>query len=120
MIAETLFFKVTLAIHIFTMVWVHEHLSFTQAYDIAFVLSDSLKLSSALSVGLAVLFVVVTAAIVMYKLAAGTVSMPRLFPDFDTDASTILTYFSVVPVLVTAYICHHSSKFLVLEHYKAH
>eukprot|EP00250_Pteridium_aquilinum_P013976 c21699_g2_i1 orf=985-2325(+) len=69
---------------------------------------DSLKLSSALSVALAVLFVVVTAAIVIYKLAAGTVSMPKLFPDFDTDASTILTYFSVVPVLVTAYICHHS------------
>lgn len=69
---------------------------------------DSLKLSSALSVGLAVLFVVVTAAIVVYKLAAGSISMPRLFPQLDNDASTILTYFSVVPVLVTAYICHHS------------
>lgn len=69
---------------------------------------DSLELSSALSVGLAVLFVVVTAAIFMYKLAVGTVSLPKLLPTFSLDASTILSYFSVVPVLVTAYICHHS------------
>lgn len=69
---------------------------------------DSLSLSSALSVALAVLFVVVIAAIAVYKLAAGTISMPKLFPKLDNDASTILTYFSVVPVMVTAYICHHS------------
>eukprot|EP00250_Pteridium_aquilinum_P003850 c14125_g2_i1 orf=277-1626(-) len=69
---------------------------------------DSLKLSSALSVALAVLFVVVTAAIAVYKLIDGTISMPNFFPEFDNDASTILTYFSVVPVIVTAYICHHT------------
>ncbi|KAI5084652.1 hypothetical protein GOP47_0000821 [Adiantum capillus-veneris] len=43
---------------------------------------DSLQLSSALSVALAILFVVVTAAIAVYKLVAGTI--------------------------ITAYICHHS------------
>ncbi|MCO5575148.1 hypothetical protein L7F22_028945 [Adiantum nelumboides] len=69
---------------------------------------DSLKLSSALSVALAILFVVVTAAITIYKLAAGTISAPKLFPEFIFNASTIFDYFSVVPILVTAYICHHS------------
>mgnify|MGYP006889237642 CR=1 FL=1 len=75
-----------------------------------FSLSDSLQLSSALSVGLAVLFVVVTAAIAVYKLIAGTISMPKLFPELSGDASTVLSYFSVVPILVTAYICHHCGK----------
>ncbi|KAH7423418.1 hypothetical protein KP509_12G054700 [Ceratopteris richardii] len=69
---------------------------------------DSLELSSAISVGLAVVFVVVTAAIFMYKLAFGTVSTPQLFPTFSADASAILGLFSVVPVLVTAFICHHT------------
>ncbi|KAH7296934.1 hypothetical protein KP509_26G045500 [Ceratopteris richardii] len=69
---------------------------------------DSLKLSSALSVALAVLFVVVTAAVAMYKLVIGTISTPKMFPDFSFDLSTIVNYFSVVPILVTAYICHHS------------
>ncbi|KAI5084574.1 hypothetical protein GOP47_0000743 [Adiantum capillus-veneris] len=69
---------------------------------------DSLELSSALSVALAILFVVVTAAIAVYKLVAGTISSPKLFPEFVFDASTIFDYFSVVPILVTAYICHHS------------
>jgi sodium-coupled neutral amino acid transporter 2 len=79
-----------------------------------FSLSDSLEFSSALSVGLAVLFVVVTAAIAAYKLVAGTISMPKLFPDLSADASTILSYFSVVPILVTAYICHHSGKYIYI------
>ncbi|KAI5061214.1 hypothetical protein GOP47_0023719 [Adiantum capillus-veneris] len=69
---------------------------------------DSLELTSALSVGLAILFVVVTAAIFLYKLAVGTIGLPKLLPTFSLDASTILGYFSVVPILVTAYICHHS------------
>ncbi|MCO5577474.1 hypothetical protein L7F22_031307 [Adiantum nelumboides] len=69
---------------------------------------DSLELSSAVSVGLAILFVVVTAAIFMFKLAVGTIIVPKLLPTFSLDASTILSYFSVVPILVTAYICHHS------------
>lgn len=68
---------------------------------------DSLRLSSALSVALAVLFVFVTAAITIYKLAAGSISTPKLFPELKFDASTIFNYFSVVPVVVTAYICHH-------------
>ncbi|MCO5593417.1 hypothetical protein L7F22_047431 [Adiantum nelumboides] len=71
-------------------------------------LGDSLELSSAVSVGLAILFVVVTAAIFMFKLAVGTIIVPKLLPTFSLDASTILSYFSAVPILVTAYICHHS------------
>ena len=71
---------------------------------------DSLKLSSAVSVALAVLFVVATATVVMYKVVIGTVEVPNLFfPDLD-NASTIFTYFSVVPVVVTSYVCHHSGK----------
>lgn len=96
-------------------------------FTTAFVLSplvsfrhvDSLRLSSALSVALAVLFVVITTLIAGYKIAAGTISKPKLFPEFDNDASTIFSYFSVVPVVVTAYICHHTVHPVINELEKA-
>lgn len=68
---------------------------------------DSLKFTSALSVGLAVVFLVIMVGITLFKLISGTVLMPRLFPDVYSLAS-FFKLFTVVPVLVTAYICHYN------------
>lgn len=73
-------------------------------------LLDSLKYTSALSVGLAVVFVVITAGVAILKLMNGSIGMPRLLPRLDDQAS-FWKLFTTVPILVTAYICHHNSKF---------
>lgn len=68
---------------------------------------DSLRYTSALSVALAVVFLVVTAGITVYKLLSGNIMMPRLLPE-ATDLTSVLKLFTAVPVLVTAYICHYN------------
>ncbi|KAJ7522833.1 hypothetical protein O6H91_18G028600 [Diphasiastrum complanatum] len=68
---------------------------------------DSLKFSSALSVALAIVFVVIMAGIAIAKLVAGKIPMPRLLPDVH-DQYSFWKLFTVVPVMVTAYICHHN------------
>ncbi|KAL6994096.1 Amino acid transporter avt6a [Sarracenia purpurea var. burkii] len=68
---------------------------------------DSLKFTSALSVALAVVFLVIMVGITIIKLIIGSIAMPRLFPDVS-DLSSFLDLFTVVPVLVTAYICHYN------------
>lgn len=68
---------------------------------------DSLSYTSALSVGLAVVFLVITAGITIFKLISGSITMPKLFPDI-VDFTSAFNLFTVVPVLVTAYICHYN------------
>lgn len=68
---------------------------------------DSLSYTSALSVGLAVVFLVIMVGISVIKLCSGHVMMPRLLPDV-TDLTSFWKLFTVVPVLVTAYICHYN------------
>lgn len=68
---------------------------------------DSLRYTSALSVALAVVFLVVTAGITIFKLISGSIMMPRLLPDV-TNITSVFKLFTVVPVLVTAYICHYN------------
>lgn len=68
---------------------------------------DSLRYTSALSVALAVAFLVITVGISIVKLISGGVMMPRLLPDV-TDLTSFFRLFTVVPVLVTAYICHYN------------
>ncbi|XP_031492120.1 amino acid transporter AVT6A-like [Nymphaea colorata] len=68
---------------------------------------DSLRFTSALSVALAVVFVVITAGITIVKLINGSIAMPRWTPHI-TDMASIWNLFTVVPVLVTAYICHYN------------
>ncbi|XVF20879.1 hypothetical protein REPUB_Repub12eG0041300 [Reevesia pubescens] len=68
---------------------------------------DSLSFTSALSVALAVVFLVITVGIAIVKLISGTIMMPRLLPDV-TDLTSFWKLFTVVPVLVTAYICHYN------------
>lgn len=71
--------------------------------------ADSLRYTSALSVALAVVFLVITVGITLYKLIDGTIHMPRLFPEV-ANLTSFLNLFTVVPVLVTAYICHYNGK----------
>lgn len=68
---------------------------------------DSLSFTSGLSVGLAVAFLVITVGITVIKLISGGISMPRLLPDV-TDLTSFWKLFTVVPILVTAYICHYN------------
>lgn len=68
---------------------------------------DSLRYTSALSVALAVVFLVIMVGISVIKLMSGHVMMPRLLPDI-TDLNSVWKLFTVVPVLVTAYICHYN------------
>ncbi|GLU10871.1 hypothetical protein SLE2022_276500 [Rubroshorea leprosula] len=68
---------------------------------------DSLSFTSALSVALAVVFLVITVGIAVFKLIDGSIMMPRLLPDV-TDLTSFWKLFTVVPVLVTAYICHYN------------
>ncbi|KAI3816461.1 hypothetical protein L1987_16159 [Smallanthus sonchifolius] len=66
---------------------------------------DSLSVTSGLAVALAVVFLIITAGIAIFKLADGSLPMPRLLPDV-TDINSVWNLFTAVPVLVTAYICH--------------
>lgn len=68
---------------------------------------DSLKWTSALSVALAVVFVVIVAGVAMWKLLAGDIPWPRLTPDVH-DQKSFWRLFTVIPVIMTAYICHHN------------
>eukprot|EP01018_Ginkgo_biloba_P000987 Gb_25788 [translate_table: standard] len=68
---------------------------------------DSLKFSSALSVALAVVFVVITAGITVVKLFTGDIHMAKLLPSV-ADLASFWKLFTVVPVIVTACICHYT------------
>ncbi|KAF9684039.1 hypothetical protein SADUNF_Sadunf04G0076200 [Salix dunnii] len=68
---------------------------------------DSLSYTSALSVALAVVFLVITVGITIVKLINGSIAMPRLMPNV-TDMTSFWNLFTTVPVLVTAYICHYN------------
>ncbi|XP_023527556.1 amino acid transporter AVT6A-like [Cucurbita pepo subsp. pepo] len=68
---------------------------------------DSLSFTSALSVALAVIFLIITIGISVYKLIDGSIQMPRLFPEI-IDVSSFLKLFTAVPVVVTAYVCHYN------------
>ncbi|CAI0464352.1 unnamed protein product [Linum tenue] len=71
------------------------------------IIIDSLRYTSALSVLLAVVFVVITAGVAIVKLAEGSIGMPRLMPQVK-DQADFWKLFTTVPVIVTAYICHHN------------
>ncbi|KAB5561041.1 hypothetical protein DKX38_005998 [Salix brachista] len=69
--------------------------------------NNSLSYTSALSVALAVVFLVITMGITIVKLINGSIAMPRLMPNV-TDMTSFWKLFTTVPVLVTAYICHYN------------
>ncbi|KAK6160576.1 hypothetical protein DH2020_003957 [Rehmannia glutinosa] len=74
---------------------------------ISFKRVDSLRYTSALSVVLAVVFVVIIAGIAIVKMISGSIGMPQLLPHL-VDQASFWKLFTTVPILVTAYICHHN------------
>ncbi|KAF5740086.1 Amino acid transporter [Tripterygium wilfordii] len=74
---------------------------------ISFKRVDSLRYTSAISVGLAIVFVAITAGVAIVKVMNGSIGMPRLMPAL-VDQASFWKLFTTVPVLVTAYICHHN------------
>ncbi|CAI9113926.1 OLC1v1014631C1 [Oldenlandia corymbosa var. corymbosa] len=66
---------------------------------------DSLSLTSAASVALAVVFVLVAFAIAAIKLAEGKIEAPRMMPDFGSKKA-ILDLLVVIPIMSNAYVCH--------------
>lgn len=66
---------------------------------------DSLSLTSAASVALAVVFVVVACVITFIKLVEGHIEAPRMGPDFRSKKA-ILDLLVVIPIMTNAYVCH--------------
>ncbi|KAL3655291.1 hypothetical protein CASFOL_001077 [Castilleja foliolosa] len=74
---------------------------------ISFKRVDSLRYTSALSVVLAIVFVVIIAGITIVKMLNGSIGRPQLLPCL-VDQASFWKIFTTVPILVTAYICHHN------------
>ncbi|KAL6853753.1 hypothetical protein ACP4OV_019782 [Aristida adscensionis] len=66
---------------------------------------DSLRFTSAISILLAVVFMLISLGIAVYALFTGTAKMPRMLPDFSTLSSPF-ELFTAVPVIVVAFTFH--------------
>ncbi|CAI9267417.1 unnamed protein product [Lactuca saligna] len=66
---------------------------------------DSLSTTSAASVALAVVFVLVAFIVAFIKLLEGKIGTPRLTPDFGSEKA-ILDLLVVIPIMSNAYVCH--------------
>ncbi|KAF7031391.1 hypothetical protein CFC21_042728 [Triticum aestivum] len=66
---------------------------------------DSLRYTSAVSILLAAVFMLITMGIALYTVFTGTAKMPRMLPDFSTLASPF-ELFTAVPVIVVAFTFH--------------
>ncbi|KAI5660452.1 hypothetical protein M9H77_29245 [Catharanthus roseus] len=66
---------------------------------------ESLSLTSAASVALAVVFVLVAFTVAFIKLVEGKVEPPRIVPDLGSNKA-ILDLLVVIPIMSNAYVCH--------------
>ncbi|WZZ05581.1 hypothetical protein YC2023_091502 [Brassica napus] len=66
---------------------------------------DSLSVTSAASVALAVVFVVVCFVVAAVKVVEGSVDAPRMSPDFGSKEA-VLDLLVVIPIMTNAYVCH--------------
>ncbi|TVU36673.1 hypothetical protein EJB05_18617, partial [Eragrostis curvula] len=66
---------------------------------------DSLRYTSAISILLAVVFMLISFGIAVYALFNGTATMPRMLPDFSRLSSPF-ELFTAVPVIVVAFTFH--------------
>ncbi|GJN17307.1 hypothetical protein PR202_gb04364 [Eleusine coracana subsp. coracana] len=66
---------------------------------------DSLRYTSAISILLAVVFMLISFGIAVYALFTGTAKMPRMLPDFSRLFSPF-ELFTAVPVIVVAFTFH--------------
>ncbi|XP_008230414.1 PREDICTED: sodium-coupled neutral amino acid transporter 4-like [Prunus mume] len=68
---------------------------------------DSARYISVISVGLAIVFLLVVTGVTTFKLVIGSIETPKWFPAV-TDSTSFLNLFTAVPVVVFAYICHYN------------
>ncbi|CAI5481828.1 unnamed protein product [Closterium sp. Yama58-4] len=75
---------------------------------------DSLHYTSALSIALAVVFVVITVVVAAVQWVQGRIQPPRMLPACSSlkDLSGL---FSVMPVMATAYACHYNVHSIFVE-----
>nr|XP_043618431.1 amino acid transporter AVT6E-like [Erigeron canadensis] len=66
---------------------------------------DSLSITSAASVALAVVFVVVAFVVAFIKLVRGEIEPPRMTPDFGSKKA-VLDLLVVIPIMSNAFVCH--------------
>ncbi|KAJ0571402.1 putative amino acid transporter, transmembrane domain-containing protein [Helianthus annuus] len=66
---------------------------------------ESLSLTSAASVVLAILFVTITCVVASIMLIEGKTAPPRLIPDVSSKKS-IIELLVIIPVMSNAYVCH--------------
>lgn len=71
--------------------------------------ADSLWYTSAASILLAIVFIMISLGISVYAVIKGTVKMPRMFPDFSRLSSPF-ELFTAVPVTVVAFTFHFNGK----------
>lgn len=72
-----------------------------------YLVADSAKYISLISVGLALLFLFVVVGVTVYKLVDGSIESPKWFPNV-TDSASFFRIFTAVPVIVFAYVCHYN------------
>ncbi|XP_071694348.1 amino acid transporter AVT6E-like [Rutidosis leptorrhynchoides] len=70
---------------------------------------ESLAMTSAASVLLAVLFVIIACFVCLIMLFEGRISMPRLLPDFGSKEA-IIDLLVVIPIMSNAYVCHFNAQ----------
>jgi hypothetical protein len=78
---------------------------------LASLLADALSFTSALSVTLALLAVGTTVYLAGVKVYMGQAEMPRWLP----EGTGLFTFFSILPVVANAYICHYNGKILLIR-----
>lgn len=66
---------------------------------------ESLQFTSALSIALALVFLLITAVVFLIKLGKGQIVWPRMMPDV-TSPEAVLRLCSIIPVMSNAFICH--------------
>lgn len=69
--------------------------------------ADSARYISIISVGLALVFLLVVIGVTAYKLMDGSIETPKWLPNV-TDSAAFFNLFTAVPVVVFAYICHYN------------
>lgn len=71
--------------------------------------AESLWVSSAVSVVLAIVFVGICSAMAISALIQGETKTPRLLPELD-DGVSFFNLFTAIPVVVTAFTFHFNGK----------
>ncbi|KAI3757808.1 hypothetical protein L6452_05351 [Arctium lappa] len=67
---------------------------------------ESLGHASAVSILLAVVFVVISSGMAVYTMIQGKTPQLRLVPDFTDGLPSVFNLFTTIPVLATAFACH--------------